>query len=159
MLPLLAKPGVYGRPSLSPDGQRVALGVTEGSGTDIWAYDWQRDTMTRVTFTGRAENAVWSPDGRYLVFRAVGEGMAVTRSDGAGKPLSLTQSKNAQYPSSFTPDGRRLAFGEIDPKTRFDVWTVPLESEGAGLRAGEPEVFLQTFTSERSPVFLRMGGG
>jgi serine/threonine-protein kinase len=32
--PLLAKPGNYGRPRLSPDGQRVALDVTEGSGTD-----------------------------------------------------------------------------------------------------------------------------
>jgi serine/threonine-protein kinase len=83
--PLLAKPGVYGRPNLSPDGQRVALDVTEGSGTDIWAYDWQRDTMTRLTFTGKAYNAAWSPDGRYIVFMARGEGMSVTRSDGSGK--------------------------------------------------------------------------
>ena len=52
--PLLAKPGNYGRPSMSPDGQRLALEVTEGSGTDIWLYDWQRDTMTRLTFTGNA---------------------------------------------------------------------------------------------------------
>ena len=50
--PLLAKPGTYGRPSMSPDGQRLALEVSEGSGTDIWVYDWQRDTMTRLTFTG-----------------------------------------------------------------------------------------------------------
>ena len=51
--PLLAKPGTYGRPSMSPDGQRLALEVTEGSGEDIWVYDWQRDTMTRLTFTGK----------------------------------------------------------------------------------------------------------
>ncbi|MGH9141278.1 MAG: protein kinase domain-containing protein [Vicinamibacterales bacterium] len=152
MLPLLAKAGVYARPALSPDGQRMALDVTEGSGTDIWVYDWQRDTMTRVTFTGRAENAVWSQDGRYIMFRAIGEGMAVTRSDGAGKAQTLTHSKNAQYPRSFTPDGKQLTFEEIDPRTRFDIWTVPLESEGAGLRAGKPEVFLQTVTSERSPA-------
>jgi len=151
MLPLLAKPGVYGRPSLSPDGQRVALDVTEGSGTDIWAYDWQRDTMTRLTFTGKAANAVWTPDGRYIVFRAIGEGLSVTRSDGAGKAQPLTQSTKFQDPWSFTPDGKRLAFMDFDPKTKFDMWTVPIESEGAGLRAGKPEVFLQTAANERSP--------
>jgi hypothetical protein len=33
--PLPAKPGAYGRPRLSPDGQRLAVAVGEGSGTDI----------------------------------------------------------------------------------------------------------------------------
>ena len=151
--PLLAKPGAYGRPSMSPDGQRLALEVTDGSGTDIWVYDWQRDTMTRLTFTGTANGPLWSPDVRFIAFRTVGEGMSVTRSNGAGKPQPLTQSKNAQYPWSFTPDGKRLAFNEQDSKTSFDLWTVPLESDSAGLRAGKPEVFLQTPAEERYPSF------
>ena len=37
--PLLAKPGVYGRPSLSPDGRRLALEVAEGQKTSV-VYDW-----------------------------------------------------------------------------------------------------------------------
>ncbi len=151
--PLLAKPGNYGRPSMSPDGQRLALEVTEGSGTDIWLYDWQRDTMTRLTFSGTTQGPVWSPDGRYIAFRASGGGMYVIRSDGSGKPQPLTQSKNIQVPWSFTPDGKRLAFYEQDSKSSFDLWTVPLESDGAGLRAGKPEVFLQTPADERTPSF------
>jgi Tol biopolymer transport system component len=164
--PLLAKPGAYGRPSMSPDGQRLALEVTEGSGTDIWVYDWQRDTMTRLTFTGIALDPVWSPDGRYVAFRTVGEGMSVTRSDGAGKPQPLTQSKNTQYPWSFTPDGKRLSFLEsrrpdassitqamLGSGGAYHLWTVTLESDSAGLRAGKPEVFLQTQADERAPSF------
>jgi Tol biopolymer transport system component len=151
--PLLAKPGNYGRPSVSPDGQRLALEVTEGSGTDIWLYDWQRDTMTRLTFTGSANAPLWSLDGRYIAFRAVGEGMSVIRSDGSGKPQPLTQSKNAQYPWSFAPDGKQLAFHELDPKTSSDLWTVPIESDSVGLRAGKPEVFLQTPAQELYPSF------
>jgi serine/threonine protein kinase/Tol biopolymer transport system component len=152
--PLLAKPGVYALPSMSPDGQRLALGVRDGSGADIWVYDWQRDTMTRLTFTGTANAApLWSPDGRYIAFRAVGEGMSVIRSDGSGKPQSLTQSKNFQGPWSFAPDGKRLAFFEVDSKTSGDLWTVPLESDNAGLRAGKPEVFLQTPATELAPSF------
>jgi serine/threonine-protein kinase len=168
--PLLAKPGIYGRPSMSPDGQRLALEVTEGSGTDIWVYDWQRDTMTRLTFTGTALDPVWSPDGRYIAFRTVGEGMSVTRSDGSGKPQPLTQSKSTQYPWSFTPDGKRLSFIEsrrpdassinqalLGSGVAYHLWTVPLESDSAGLRAGKPEVFLQTPADERAPSFSADG--
>ena len=150
---LLAKPGNYGRPSMSPNGQRLALEVTEGPGTDIWLYDWQRDTMTRLTFGGTAQGPVWSPDGRYIAFLAPGGGIYLIRSDGSGKPQPLTQSKNIQVPWSFTPDGKRLAVYEQDSKSSFDLWTVPLESDGAGLRAGKPEVFLQTPADERTPSF------
>ncbi len=150
--PLLAKPGLYGRPSLSPDGQRLALEVTDGSSTDIWIYDWQRDTMTRLTFDGKATVPVWTPDGRHIVFWSTGAGMSVTRSDGAGKAQPLTQSKNRQAPWSFTADGKRMAFFEQDSKTSTDLWTVPIESDGAGLRAGKPEVFLQTPALETDPA-------
>jgi len=151
--PLLAKPDIYGRPSLSPDGQRLALDVTEGLGTDIWVYDWQRDSMTRLTFDGKAAIPVWSPDGRHIVFWSTGAGMSVTRSDGAGKPQPLTQSKNFQYPWSFAADGKRMAFMEQDSKTAFDVWTVPIETDGAGMRAGRPEVFVETPADEIYPAF------
>ena len=108
--PLLAKPGPYARPHLSPDGQRLALEIADGSTWDIWIYEWQRDSMTRLTFAagGGFMNPVWSPDGRYIAFGGKG-GMFRTRSDGADKPQQLTQSKNAQAPYSFTPDGKRIA--------------------------------------------------
>jgi Tol biopolymer transport system component len=150
--PLLAKPGAYVNPSLSPDGQRLAVDVTEGSGTDTWVYDWQRDTMTRLTFTGNVNRPVWSPDGRYIALRVGAEGLSVIRSDGSGKPQPLTQSKNLQVPWSFSPDGKRLAFMESGAGG-FDLWTIPLESDSAGLRAGKPEVFLQTPANEQFPSF------
>jgi Tol biopolymer transport system component len=75
-----------------------------------------------------------------------------TRSDGAGKPQLLTQSKVPQTPYSITLDGKRLAFHEI-AGTGFHLWTLPLERDGTGLRAGKPELFLQTQFNERSPSF------
>jgi Tol biopolymer transport system component len=151
--PLLSKPGLYSNPRLSPDGQRLALAVADGSNQDIWIYEWQRDTPTRLTFGGGISiGPTWSPDGRYIAFQAAG-GMFWARADGAGKLQPLTQSKSVQFPGSFTADGKRLAFFEANPGTAFDLWTMPLENEGAGLRAGKPEVFLQTTADERYASF------
>ena len=146
--PLLAKTSFYGRPRLSPDGQRLALTVTEGL-RDIWIYELKRDTMTRLTSGGSGDYPIWSPDGRYIAFQTSG-GMSWTRADGAGKSQSMTQSKNRQFPWSFTPDGKRLAFWEVNPGTANALWTVPLDKDGTGLRAGKPEVFTKTLSADPS---------
>jgi len=150
--PLLAKPDSYSGLSLSPDGNRLTI-----STTDIWVYEWRRDTMTRLTFgPGASTYQIWSPDGRYILFQAPG-GMFWTRSDGSGKPQPLTQSKNTQYPWSFTADGKRLAFMEQSPETGDDLWTVPLETDAAGLRAGKPEPYLQSPFNELDGSFSPEG--
>ena len=69
-------------------------------GRDIWVYDWQRDTMTRLTFGAPISRyPIWSPDGRYIVYSGRRHGLDSLRR--AGKPQSLTQSKNQQIPWSF----------------------------------------------------------
>jgi serine/threonine protein kinase len=62
--PLLAKSGSYLRPSLSPDGTRLAI-----ASSDIWVYDWQRDTMTRLTFNVTAIGPIWPPGAWGQLFR------------------------------------------------------------------------------------------
>jgi Tol biopolymer transport system component len=147
--PLLAKPGGYERPRVSPDGQRLAL----DDASDIWVYEARRDTMTRLTFGGTNIAPVWSPDGRYIAFLGPGGGVWSVRSDGANKSQPLIQGKYVLVPFSFTPDGKRLVYNEVNPVTAYDIWTVPIESDGAGLRAGKPESFLQTPADERNPTF------
>jgi hypothetical protein len=150
--PLLNKPGVYLRPHLSPDGRRLTMDITEGSGgTDIWIYEPQRDTMTRLTFDG-GNNAIWSPDGRYIVFQDK-DGLSWTRSDGSGKPQSLVPSKGTPFATSFMPDGKRLAFIEAAAGGVNDLFTVSLESDAMGLRPGKPEPYLQTPFDKRTPMF------
>ena len=116
---LPAKPGAFRDPRLSPDGKLMALTVHGGSGPDSYAYDWQRDAMSKLTFGGGISTSpAWSPDGRYFVFH-VNSGIFWTRADGAGKPQSLIQSRAGEFPWSFSPDGKRMAcFVELRPLDR-----------------------------------------
>jgi hypothetical protein len=47
---LRSAPGVYRYPAFSPDGKRLALQIYDGKREDIWVYEWERDTLTRLTF-------------------------------------------------------------------------------------------------------------
>jgi eukaryotic-like serine/threonine-protein kinase len=150
--PLRAQPGLHSNPRLSPDGQLLAFVVYEGAGPDVWVYDPQRDAMSRLTFDGGPYlSPNWSPDGQYIVFGAQGKGMYGTRADGAGQPQPLTQSKNTQFPWSFTPDGKRLAYYEVSGNPQ--IWTAPLEYQGGQLILGKPEQFLKSQFANFAPAF------
>ena len=76
-----------------------------------------------------------------------------TRANGVGKAQALTVSNDLQFPYSFTLDGKRLAYADLSPATGYDIWTVPIDGGGAGLRAGKAEPFLQTPSDEQHPSF------
>ncbi len=147
-----------GNVRFSPDGKRLVASVTEGGNDNLWVYEWERDTMTRLTFTTGSDSfPVWSPDGQHIAFGSTRDGGLVNlywmRADGAGEAVRLTESKNAQAPSSFSPDGKHLAFSEFDPQTNVDLWTLPLgEMESDRPKPGKPEPFLVTPQDERRPM-------
>ena len=149
--PLLDKPGIFVHPRLSPDGQRLAVRLEERSNSGIWIYDLRRDTLSSLAADGTATHPQWTPDGKYIVY-GTAQGMFWARADGGVKPQLLTQSKDAQYPNSFSPNGKRLAFSQLGQQG-WDIWTVPVERDGSGLKAGTPEVFMQTPAVERDPSF------
>jgi hypothetical protein len=66
--PIAAPVRPYSYPRLSPDGRRVAVHVGVGL-SDIWAYDLDRGTLTRLTFATVATEPLWTPDGKRVVFR------------------------------------------------------------------------------------------
>jgi Tol biopolymer transport system component len=65
----VGEPGVYGSPSLSPDGRRLSFGHEEGGNLDIWIHDLGRATRTRLTFDPSLDAySVWSPGGEELLY-------------------------------------------------------------------------------------------
>jgi Tol biopolymer transport system component len=147
---LMDKPGLFQLPRLSPDGQRLAVDGADLTNYGIWIYDIRRDTLTRLT-NEADHKSLWTPDGKYVVYRTA-QGMSWTRADGGGKPQPLTQGKDLQSPSSFTPDGRWLAYHQ-DGAQSLDIWIVPVQENADGLKAGTPQSFLQTPFAERDAYF------
>lgn len=151
--PLLAKPAQYGWPRLSPDRQRVALTVTE-SGSDIVLIHNLRDNQTTrvATVEGKYGFPLWTRDGQLLVMGGA-NGLAVVDPAGPSKPKTLLKSDTIQVPWSFSPDGRVLAYYQMSPSNGFDLWTVPVQKNGATLSAGQPQPFLQSENFEVYPSF------
>jgi serine/threonine-protein kinase len=149
-LPL--KPGSYGSPRISPDGGRIALIASEGGTPNILVYDSHRNAIAPVTFGGGSYSPIWSPDGRYVVYQSISKGIFQARSDGAGQPRALQESDIEQDPSSFTPDGKRLAYVDFR-EGRPQIWTVPVEEQGGQLKAGHPEQFLKSGFNDFDPSF------
>jgi serine/threonine-protein kinase len=153
--PLLAKPGPYlGKPRISPDGRRVAIAMRDGPSQDIWVYESERDTMTRLTSAASlfaSFSPVWTPDGRHVVFGSLGSGMFWTRADGAGQPQPLIAGGTFQFPTSVTSDGKRLAFDQIVSSPQ--VWSAEVIQDPAGFKVSAPSKFLETSTENSGAVF------
>jgi serine/threonine-protein kinase len=78
------------------------------------------------------------------------EGLSWARFDGGGQPQLLLRTKGTPFPWSFAPDGKRLAY--METTNGYDLWTLPIEGDSTALRAGKPEVLLQTAFDERFPT-------
>ena len=144
--PIAASARSYGYPRLAPDGRRVAIELDN----QIWVYDIARATLTRSTFEGAVnQNPTWTPDGRRIAFFSTREGplnLFWQMSDGSGGLERLTSSENTQVPKSFSRDGSLLAFHEVSPVTRRDIWVLSMTDR-------KPHPFLQTPAIEGAPSF------
>jgi len=136
--------------SLSPDGNRLAVTLYMAN-NDIYIYDFANGTLARETFEGSDEAApVWAPDGKRLAYTSEPGSsyqMFLKNTVGSGNPKPIFSSEDPRYPSSFTPDGKVLAFVENNPKTGSDIWTGPIEGDG------QPTPFLRTKYEEWNPAF------
>ena len=157
--PLRATPGGYFNPAFSPDGKRLALQVFDGKRSDIWVYEWERDALTRLTFAGESNGyPVWTPDGQRIAYSSQEKGGPLnlwwTRADGAGNAQRLAEIKSEQFAGSWRPDGKVLAFRQLNHGTDFDIMMLPVEGdEKSGWKPGEPKPFVNSTFVERQPAF------
>ena len=146
----VGEPADYAEPVLSPDGTRVAVSVFDPTSkdwaSDIWLLDVSSGARTRLTFDRAADfEPVWSPDGDYIAFASNRGGTLdlYRRSvSGSGPDELLLTSDTAKHSEAWSPDGRFLTYSSLEPKTKYDVWLLPLVGEQ------KPQPFLHSQFSE-----------
>jgi serine/threonine-protein kinase len=151
--PLAAPVAGYQAPRLSPDRNRIVMGV-EGEATfDVWIWDIARERSLRLTFEGDNISPVWSPDGKRVAFMAARGGalgsVYVKAADGSGtEELVLAPKAESDWgqtnPWDWSPDGSALLVEYSDAR-QANILALPLADR-------EPRVLLDTPAGEVAPA-------
>ncbi len=146
-LGFLGEPSNYVRPWFSPDGKRIAVDNDYQGNRDIWIIDVGSGNPTRFTFDPASDLfPVWSPDGGRIVFASDREGprqLYQKTATGAGKEELLLKTDLNKFPMDWSVDGRFILYLVTDPKTKTDLWVLPLFGDQ------KPFPLLQTEFNER----------
>jgi Tol biopolymer transport system component len=115
---------------LSPDDSQAIVTISGPTGVDLWIADLNRETLSRFTFEG-SRSALWSPDGRRVVWAANDRNRYLKSADGSGKDELLYQDPkcNSCYLEDWSADGKLIAFAESGEKAALDIWLVPVNGD------------------------------
>jgi len=146
VLPLT--PRFYHHPRLSPDGRRIVVDTIDS--LDLWLYDIERETLTRLTAEQTHLHPVWSPDGEHVAFDST-QGLSLywkaVNREGDSELLTKHDSR-LLTPVSFSPDGKILAYESSEDFISYDIGMLSLGGEGRRrLFLDDPEF------KETSPMF------
>lgn len=138
----------YTSPSLSPDGNRIAVkrwDLHSFTG-NIWLLDLVHGSASGFTFgPGNHNSAVWSPNGSWIAF-----GLEETLLDyrmyrkdasGAGDEQLLLKPTQPLDPTDWSRDGRFILFTQFAPNAGGDIWVLPLTGDRKPVPVLQTEFF------------------
>ena len=139
--------------ALSRDGTRAAVVRSEmpPQPPSTWVFDFARDASKRLRFNGSSFKPVWSADGKQVIVasnRGAGRELFGIASEGEGQEERLLGGEGFKAPRDVSSDGKWLLYMQVNPKTKEDLWLLPL---GPGER--NPEPFLVTDFVETDGMF------
>jgi serine/threonine protein kinase len=116
-------PAVMANPSLSPDGSRVLLDISDekANNVDVWIENVKSAGNVRFTFNTEEEvTAIWSRKGDLVAYRSnleKGAGLMLKRANGLEREKLLKQfpGTNDVAPNSWTPEDQQLLFTHYTP--------------------------------------------
>ena len=139
----------YEYPHLSSDGKHIAVSLHSETGNhDVWIFDVERRTRTRLTFEGNNSLPFWTPDGSAVSFESTRGGrnrIYRQSADGGGAAEPLPIEVPGMNLGAWSPDGASFAFHAIGAGTGDDIWIV---REGE-----EPRPILASPFTELAPRF------
>jgi serine/threonine protein kinase/Tol biopolymer transport system component len=125
---------------ISPDGKRLAVSMGDPQ-ADIWVFDLERGTHTRLTFGGATHlMPSWSADGQRVVYVRMngttaqsGTSLRARLANGGGQEESLMESDvngaaRTLLAPQLSPDGKYLVHTEQNGPSA-GIWALPLTGE------------------------------
>jgi len=153
--PLKLPRGIFGSFKISPNGKALAITIIDGKSSDVWIYDITRNMLTRFSFGQKDSSPLWTPDGKWIVFRSSRDGAAHfyrKLADGTGEYEQITDKEPCQIgsPCSFSPNGELITLYGRTAQSQ-DLWILSLK--------GRKEIhpFLQMPFLESFPAFSPNG--
>jgi serine/threonine protein kinase len=142
-------------PRLSPDGKQLVVTIYEEDRFRVWVSDdLDRGTMVPLPFEANNAFAIWAPDGKHVVFSSssdvpVSYSLFRMPTDESGDAERLLKSSHPLFATSFSPDGKTLAFSELNQY--WDVWLLNIGDV-------EPHPLLDASYNEAGAMFSPNGG-
>ena len=144
----------YFTPRISPDGKLLAVQIFNAGSEDLWIYDFARNTLMRLTFSGGGGSAtpLWTPDGRKVVYRSRVPTLTfrAKSADGSGADETLF-SKELEDPGAtpfcISPDGKTLLFGRRNVTGAVGIYAISLDG------SAKTQSFLQSTFNQSQAQF------
>lgn len=132
-------------PRISPDNHHL----TGFQGFEIWIYDLDRGTSTRLTSGARTGWPRWTPDGKRVTYSSEALGfwnIFWRAADGSDQEQPLVKMDSVLNPIQWSPDNKKLLLFKDSPETNSDlVIFEPID--------GKLHEFVATPATERDGVF------
>jgi Tol biopolymer transport system component len=144
----VGKQGDYQSLSLSHDGRRVAVTVTDPATRHwaLWVDDLSRGTSTRLTFDPMNEWwPIWSPDDSMILYSSNARGAAelmMKRSSGTGTEERVYSSGALTVATDWSRDGKTILFHEQGGpgSNNWDLWLYSLQEHKARILLQTPYI-------------------
>jgi len=129
-------------PALSDDGRHLLAdtsGEVDPEFQGVWRIDLEQGTRHRLL---RGGIGLWSPDAQQVAF-STGEGgvsdLFLAQASGQNERQELLRTPEAKGLNDWSGDGRYLVFISTNPKTKSDLWLLPMTG-----KKQQPVPYLQT---------------
>jgi len=183
---VVAPPGEFSNPDLSPDGRRIAIDQTDNDGRhqNVWIHELDKNSLTRLTFSpGLNQDPIWSPDGKTIAYTSSQEinfHIYEKNADGSGSEEQIADlGVPQQGPWDWSRDGKYMllrkneelwymSLSDRQPKPFLQgPWIVRaahFSPDGRWVayssnETGNWEVYVSAFTSPSSKWQVSRGGG